>query len=226
MTKKNSIPEMVKKKIFQEANSACPFCGENDVTTLEIHHIYERAQDGGNELENLILVCASCHSKITFGEISKSEVIRKKYLLIGKLFEMKPQNKSGNIVSVKDSVNAGIIANTVNIKTNQKNKPKISYPEGSVGNILVKRNYIKYLVDRYNEYKRADKNIGKSKYSIIYSGIKREFKTKWDFVPESRFDELVSYLQKRIDKTILGRTQKSRNHKNYESFEEYVDRNG
>ena len=145
---------------------------------------------------------------------------------MGKLLEMKPENKSGNSVNVSDSVNTGIIANTVNIKTNLKSKPKMSYPIGSIGNVLIKRNYVKYLIDRYNEYKKADKNVGNYKYALIYNAIIREFKSKWDFIPETRFEELVIYLQNRIDKTILGRTQKSRNHKNYESFEEYVERNG
>ena len=226
MLDKKNIPEKTKKKIFQEANSVCPFCNENDVTALEIHHIYERAQGGDNEPENLLLVCANCHSKITYGEISKSEVIRKKYMLMGKLFEMNPVNKSGNSVNVSDSVNTGIIANTVNIKTNQKSKPKMSYPVDSIGYVLIKRNYVKYLIDRYKEYKKADKKVGNFKYAIIYNAIKREFKANWDYVPETRFEELVFYLQNRIDKTILGRTQKSRNHKNYESFEEYVERNG
>ena len=226
MSDKKSIPEKTKKKIYQEANSFCPFCTENDISVLEIHHIYERAQGGDNTPENLILVCSNCHSKITYGEISKSEVMKKKYMLMGKLFEMKPENKSGNSVNVSDSVNTGIIANTVNIKNDHKSKPKMSYPVGSIGTVLIKRNYVKYLIDRYKEYKKADKNVGNYKYHLIYSAVLREFKANWDYVPETRFEELVFYLQDRIDKTILGKTQKSRNHKNYQLFEEYVGRNG
>ena len=226
MKQNNYIPEKIKKKIFQEANSSCPFCGENDVNALEIHHIYDRSKNGGNEAENLILVCSNCHSKITYGGISRSEVMKKKLMLIGKILEMNPKSKPTQNVNVNNSINTGIIANTVNIKTNKKNVPKLSYPANSIGSDLLKRNYIKYLIDRYNEYKKADKNIGDFKYSIIYRAILREFKAKWDYVPLTRFEELVSYLQNRIDKTILGKTQKSRNHNNYETFEQYIERNG
>lgn len=65
MKNEKEVSRTVQKKIFQEANSRCSFCGENEVATLQIHHIKSRADGGGNEAENLILVCANCHTKIT-----------------------------------------------------------------------------------------------------------------------------------------------------------------
>ena len=40
-------------------------------------------------------------------------------------------------------------------------------------------------------------------------------------VPWARFDELVDYLQARIDQTILGRRNRARGFSNYESFDEH-----
>jgi hypothetical protein len=56
---------------------------------------------------------------------------------------------------------------------------------------------------------------------VIYSAIKTQFKAKWDFLPVERFWDLITFLQNRIDKTIVGKGRKSRGDKSYESFEEY-----
>lgn len=53
------IPKKVEKLVYQEANSCCAFCGERNVAALEIHHINPRADGGGNEPENLLLVCGN-----------------------------------------------------------------------------------------------------------------------------------------------------------------------
>src|SRR4051812_33645833 len=69
-------PARTEKRVWQEAGSRCVFCPESDVSALHVHHV-----DGdrtNNAFENLILVCATCHSKITAGVISASEVIAKK----------------------------------------------------------------------------------------------------------------------------------------------------
>lgn len=43
-------------------------------------------------------------------------------------------------------------------------------------------------------------------------------------VPIEKFEELSVYLQGRIDKTILGRTQKSSGIKNYSTFEAFLNK--
>ena len=224
MTNKKSIPVKTQKQIYQEANSQCAFCPEKNTDTLEIHHIYERANGGGNESMNLILVCANCHEKITVGSIPKADIIQKKYELMLKrksiTKDIIPQAK---IFNISTTTNNGIIGETVNIKT-QKNRLNILPPSGSIASDLHRRNYIKLLIDRYNEYKKADKTVGNFKYQLIYGAIIREFKCKWDLVPLSKFEELAMYLQSRIDKTILGRTQKSRGIKNYSTFEAFLNK--
>ena len=46
------------------------------------------------------------------------------------------------------------------------------------------------------------------------------FKLPAYFVPVERFDELVDYLQARIDRTVLGKRNRARGYSNYESFDE------
>ena len=133
------------------------------------------------------------------------------------------KGKAANVISITGGQNSGIIANVVNIKNSRKDPPK-QPPAGSIGTNLLYRNYTKYLIDRYNEFKKADKSTPEFSYAVIYNAIKTQFKAKWDFLPVERFWDLITFLQNRIDKTIIGRGRKSHGDKNYESFEEYKAR--
>lgn len=101
----------------------------------------------------------------------------------------------------------------------------VEYPVGSIGRNLVKRNYIRYLVGRYHRFREADASFGKGpdrfSYAVIFKNIEREFKAPTYFVPESRFEELVKYLQQRIDRTVLGKRNRARGISNYASREEF-----
>lgn len=225
MAKRKNIPQKLGKKIFQEANSKCPFCNESDIECLEIHHIYPVSKGGGSEPENLILTCSNCHSLITYGEIKTSQVIKKKYELMTEGKASNESNrKAANIIEFHKTSNSGIIANNLTYKSNAKSAPKVLPPIGSIGSDLNKRNYVKYLIDRYNEFKKADKHLDNFKYAIIYKAIQKNFKAKWDMVPLEKFDELVNYLQNRIDKTIVGKANKSKNQKSYSTHHEFVNK--
>lgn len=47
----------------------CEVCSAEIVRDLEVHHIRPRAEGGGNELRNLIVVCEGCHDKHHAGTI-------------------------------------------------------------------------------------------------------------------------------------------------------------
>ena len=79
--RRTKIPKTLEKRVFQEAGSKCSFCPEAEVVSLEIHHI--DGDPSNNAFGNLILVCASCHAKITGGAISKEAVCLKKRQLEG-----------------------------------------------------------------------------------------------------------------------------------------------
>ena len=86
MVNRKAIPEKMKKRIYQQFQSACPFCEDDNINILEIHHIQPYAKVKKHEDNNLILVCRNCHAKIDNGEISRGEVCQKKSdALAGKL---------------------------------------------------------------------------------------------------------------------------------------------
>lgn len=72
------IPQENKIRAYlqQEINSKCPFCESKEVGHFQIHHIDENPSN--NEKENLVLLCPTCHSKITKKDIAIEEVIRVK----------------------------------------------------------------------------------------------------------------------------------------------------
>lgn len=220
---RRAIPEKVKKRIWQEANMRCAKCGESDVDTLEIHHI-EAVQAGGtDDKENLILLCSNCHSRTTAGDISEAEVLKLKMSLMAGKYTRPGKESSSDVVDITGNVTNSTVANTIEIKTQNK-KVKINPPSGTIASSVDHRNYVKYLIDRYHDFKKDDVGKDEMNYRIFYGSIKRQFGAKWDMIRLDKFDELSSYLQRRIDNTILGKKRKARGHKRYSTFEEHLEK--
>lgn len=225
--KRKAISEMVKKRLFQETGSRCPNCQEADVAALQIHHIRPLAQGGGDDEENLIVLCSNCHSKVTAGEILENDILRLKILLMRK--KIPSHNRGGgNIINFPGGTNRGIITNklkTNKLEINSGNRRiRINPPEGSIASSLNHRNYIKYLIDRYHKFKAEEVGKGNVNYRMLYSTIKRQFGTDWSMISLDKFDYFSTYLQKRIDRTILGRKMKASNKRRYSTFEEFINK--
>lgn len=220
------IPEKMKKRIYQEANMTCPNCGERDVSTFEIHHIQPFSEVKKHEEKNLILLCSNCHASATAGQLSEIAVLRLKLeLMTGSLTtSLKTEPAVSNVISLDSVRNQGVIANNVTVKGTLARVTQLP-TSGSIACSLTHRNYIKYLIDRYHNFKVAE--VGKSgmKYAVFYGSIKRKFGAKWDSIPLDRFSELSEYIQKRIDKTVLGKKHKSQGRRCYSSYEEYLKKN-
>ncbi|EKT84884.1 AAA family ATPase [Leptospira santarosai] len=101
MNNKGYIPRRIQKLVYQEAGSKCIICSEDDVATLEIHHIDPRSMGGGNSLENLLLLCSNCHSKATYGEITQEKIYKAK---IDSLYTLNQVSKSSKLLNLTDCV--------------------------------------------------------------------------------------------------------------------------
>jgi hypothetical protein len=136
---------------------------------------------------------------------------------------MKAKNAFTNHGSITGSVHVG--DQTTNVRIVKNSRRPAEYPPGCIGADLAKRNYVKYLVERYNHYREADARFGRNDhfhYSVLFKNIEAKFKAPTYFILESRFGELVDFLHHRVDNTILGRVNAKRGIPNYESFDEYV----
>ncbi|MEY2520545.1 MAG: hypothetical protein QOF24_2304 [Verrucomicrobiota bacterium] len=215
-------PARTDKLVWQEAGARCVFCPERDVAALQVHHI--DSDRTNNAFDNLILVCATCHTKITAGVISESEVItRKRQLKFEPQTAAAPISNGNSNVIVDRTINTGTIAHTIN-KFAKGRTPRMHYPQGTIGADAMRKNYIGYLIKRYFDWRKADASYGSRRpfsHAVIHTNIEQDFGAKTFFVLVERFDPLAGYLQHKIDNTILGRNKRSRGERNYKSFSVY-----
>lgn len=117
----------------------------------------------------------------------------------------------------------GIQAQQIVIKTSKRRAPTILPTQGAIGHNLAKRNYTLHLIERYNDFQKWDSSkLGKGKFIVIHRAIKNEFGAKWDLVPEVQFPRLVSFLQRRILNSKLGRIKNSRGEKCFSTWDEWL----
>jgi hypothetical protein len=127
-------------------------------------------------------------------------------------------NTGGNVAYKSPGA---IQAQTVNLKTAKKSV-RFSPPGDAIGAVATMASYVEYLIRKYQDFQKQDtEKEGKGKYTIIYSAIQRKYGSRWQTIPISRFEELVSFLQGRIDNTKVGRIRKRRDQKRYHSFGEH-----
>jgi hypothetical protein len=215
--KRVAISKTVEKRIFQEAQSRCVFCPESEVASLQIHHM--DGDPSNNQASNLGLVCASCHTKITAAIISEADVrLRKRQL------EWAPTKSGASVsVSINNSKFSGDIAQNIT-KISTRGSPRIQHPPGSIGADLEKRGYLDYLITQYFEFREADGRYGRKggyAHAEIHKTIQRTFGCKTLSIPVQRLPEVIKFLQMRIDRTILGKHNRSRGIPNYHSFEDH-----
>lgn len=223
---KRQIPALVKRKITQESNSTCPFCGDRDVSAAEFHHIKPLSEGGESTEDNIIYTCSNCHSKITRGEVGRAEVLRVKSQLVRGQHTYNASERKSNVINV--DFNKGVIVNeasNLEIRTT-RSRVTINPPSGSIASSLAHKGYIKHLIDRYHEFKKIDVDVKNMNYALLYAHIKRLYGAKWDMVPLSKFEDLSAYLRSRIDRTKHGRIQTARDVKNYSDFGEYKRKYG
>lgn len=230
-SKRKPVSKTTEKLIYQQAGSRCSFCGFGEIAALDIHHITYRSDNGPDDPANLILVCKNCHARVHSGAIPEAEVRRVKASQGAIIHRMPgvptPASPPSNVVSIAGDATGSIIANHLTIRTNGKLKGPMSYPAGSIGADLLRKNYVAYLAGRYNEFRSAGLasygQKGTHHHGAIHTQIKSRFKAAGTyFVPVERFDELVRFLHARIDQTIQGRRNGARGDRAYQSFDEFA----
>jgi len=226
------IPQKMKMILQREIGSECPFCGNHDVDHFQFHHIDE--DPSHNELANFLMLCPICHSKITKGDIPKREVEQMKQNLQskagGELMSAKVININSKVGNTVVGDNNIVTINNISKTSARKRVKENKYPDGCIGACLNKANYVGYLKGRYHECKEWEVGKEKMNYAIFPSQLKKRYKLGKDrsiyHTPESRFDELIAYMKKRIDNTKLGRINGAKGQNNYSSFEGYINEAG
>ncbi len=221
----------------------CPIVETTGTVTGIICHIKARSKGGPrfdpkqteeerHAFDNLVLMCGR-HSKLIDAE--------PKTYTVELLREMKAMHeRHGNLeLSQVEARYAGrllddyrdlYITTTGDVTVNRPQKVefkqvkktvKITAPEGSIAADRSKRNYVKHLIDRYNEF-AAQQPGRKFSFAAIYSDITARFGAKWDLLGIEQFDSLCAYLQQRIDCTMRGGINRGQGYPNYSTYPEFV----
>jgi len=238
------------KSLFARSGNRCafpdcyvPLVEENDIVTGEVCHIKARNAGGPrydptqtdrdrNGSANLILLCARHHKIVddtpasysapvlcamkkereSVGEITITPAIARRAELL----------RQSLIIKVEGDLSVSAIhTQNLTIKSAGRVKLKTTFPADVIGGSSSHRAYLKYLIDRYRDFAKAQKDR-EFNFSVVYVSIKREFKSDWDRIPLSRFQDAVHFMQAKIDHTIVGRQQKKQGKPSYEGFDSYL----
>lgn len=227
-----------------------PIIEESDTVTGDICHIkaaspggprYDPAQEDAarHDAKNLILLCTRHHRIVDADERTFTVDVLTKMKQDheqGGMLEITPQTTRAaerllaNYTNVVVNSNSGQIAvnspgamqaNTLNVNVTKK-KVTIAAPPGSIGSDQAMTSYLTYLIGRYQEYQKADTSKDdRLKYMLIHNALKREFKGDWRLLAVARFSEVVAFLQGRIDRTRVGKLNRSKRVANYHPFAEH-----
>lgn len=94
---------------------------------------------------------------------------------------------------------------------------------GTVGFDRNSHRYIRYLIDRYNEFAAPEPSRArKFSHGAVSRNIKSKFYSDWKLVPIEKFPALCTYLYDRIGKTRIAKLNRSKGYSSYKSFEEFL----
>ena len=189
--------------------------------------------------DNLILMCAR-HSKLIDSEPNrftadwlreiKAEHAREGPIELPESDAHKAELLLKNYRSIYISAGGHVMVDSLGaiqadraVIMNQKKSVQILPPRGSLASDLSKRNYVKHLIDRYHEF--ASQQPGrKFSFAAIYAEITKRFGAKWDLIPLHLFEDLASFLQHRIDRTMIGGMNRGKGNPNYSTYDEFCQK--
>ena len=79
---RTTIPLSVRQQVLIEAGYRCAVPTCRNILALDLHHIEEVQEGGGNEPSNLIALCPTCHALFTRGTISRDAINAWKLMLV------------------------------------------------------------------------------------------------------------------------------------------------
>ena len=81
-TTRTPIPASLRRDVLAEAGYRCAVPTCRTILAIDLHHIVEVNEGGGNELSNLLALCPTCHALYTRGTISQDAINVWKTILV------------------------------------------------------------------------------------------------------------------------------------------------
>jgi len=226
---RTKIPKKIEHLVKDECLHACanPKCRQWISSAHEIHHI--DGDPGNNALENLILLCSSCHSQTTRGIHSEADICFWKRMAQMEVLSTPAELQKGTTTIHNQG---GIAGHSVHVETAifkpSKTSAKTPTLPGTIGADPSMRTYADYLVKRYIDWRKKGSRIDRrqfdpgSAHGILGKGFGSPSTVM--HISQTRFFEWVAQAQEKINKTVWGKNSKNRN---YHTYEEHLkERNG
>ncbi|GGB34274.1 hypothetical protein GCM10011505_14620 [Tistrella bauzanensis] len=230
-----------------------PIVDKAGTVTGEICHITARRPGGPrydhslsdrdrNGFSNLILLCAHHHKVVdsehqiyTTDTIQGMKSIHEKVagrperasdmvfanILLNDMNRIAVAQNTGNV-----AINSpgAIQAHEVHIRTSRQSV-KINAPPGTIGFDQEASRYVQYLIERYNKFASANRTrASKFNYGAISKNVENNFGAPWRLLSIEEFEPVCQYLQKRIERTIIAKTNAARGERAYSSYSEFSTR--
>jgi hypothetical protein len=196
-----------------------------------------------NSFENLILLCGVHHDivddqpeefpvevlqnmKEMHERDGDTKLSQKNARLVRRLINSSLRFEARCEAQVMVGSPGAIQAKNLTIKTARKSMPSIQPPLDAVGASVEMRSYIEYLIDIYIDLRKqgppSDRIRRPFHPSMIHRDVKNVFGARTYLISQSRFRDLVRYLQDRIDNTIKGKLIRSQGKRNYYTLDEHL----
>jgi hypothetical protein len=141
-------------------------------------------------------------------------------ILLGAFGRVAINGNRGNIII--DSPGA-IQASTVHVKSPGRTI-KIQPANGTIGADQDASRYVEHLISRYNEFAAADKSRStKLNYGAISKNIETIFRARWKLLAMEEFDGVCVYLQTRISRTRVAKSNLAKGIKLFSSYHEFLE---
>ena len=139
--------------------------------------------------------------------------------LLAKLRDVTINGNSGNIaINSPGAIQAGTV-----VLKGTRSTTKFNSPPGTIGADGDATRYVKHLIERYNQFAKSEPSRTREfQPAVVYTAIKREFGSQWQMISLDRFAAVCTYLQNRIAKTRVGKSNAARGYPLFSSFEEFT----
>jgi hypothetical protein len=139
--------------------------------------------------------------------------------LLGAMPAAELNNLGGNIVIGSPGA---IVAGTIVVRSAGKT-PKFYAPAGTIGADREASGYIQYLIRRYNEFASADvSRATRFHHGAVSKNIESRFHSSWRALPMQKWPEVCAYLEERIGRTRVAKSNAGKGHRSFLTFEEFV----
>lgn len=79
---RRKVPSNTVIQVLTEAGYRCAVPTCRNILVIDIHHIVEVSEGGGNEPGNLLPLCPTCHALYTRGEIARDSIFAWKCMIV------------------------------------------------------------------------------------------------------------------------------------------------